>query len=108
MKRLFAALVMASMTGQAWGAGFYVRPYMAGGYGPSNGTSFTAAFNGFDRIRWGAGDVQAGDTLYVCGEHLNEYFNVGASGTSDEARKPMRCTHVPNRTREMWRLRCGE
>ena len=86
MKRLFAALVMASMTGQAWGAGFYVRPYMAGGYGPSNGTSFTAAFNGFDRIRWGAGDVQAGDTLYVCGEHLNEYFNVGASGTSDEAR----------------------
>ena len=72
MNRLFVASVMALMTSQAWGAVFYVRPYMAGGYGSSNGTGFVAAFNGFDRIRWGAGNVQAGDTLYVCGEHLSQ------------------------------------
>ncbi len=72
-----------------WGADWYVRPFFwPVQYGSAIGQSYNTAWNGFASVVWGAGGVQAGDTLWVCGVHDASYdFNdnaltVGASGTS--------------------------
>jgi hypothetical protein len=39
-------------------------------YGAQNGTNWANAWNGLESVVWGPGGVQAGDTLYVCGEHI--------------------------------------
>ena len=57
---------------------WYVRP-SGGSYGTEDGTSYNNAWNGFSNITWGAGGVQPGDTLYVCGEH-NEILTPGIDG----------------------------
>ena len=62
---------------------WFVRPFRKGDYGKKNGTSYENAWDGFGRIVWGPGGVQAGDTLYVCGFHTGSnghYLVVGASG----------------------------
>jgi len=57
---------------------YYVRPL---GYGNSegNGSSYSAAWDGFSNILWGANGIHSGDTLYVCGSH-SESLSIGASG----------------------------
>ena len=84
---------------------WYVRPY--GGntvtYGAENGTSYADAWDGFSKIAWGPGGVQAGDTLYVCGTHpspvramsgayvaSDSQLKIGASGTGEDARITIR------------------
>lgn len=64
---LFVFLVSA---GTASAANFYVRPVSSTNYGSSNGTSYANAWNGLKNINFGSGGVQAGDDLYICGEHL--------------------------------------
>ena len=57
---------------------WYVRPQAAAGvYGHEDGSSYANAFNGLtvaDRdgkagLVWGPGGIEAGDTLYICGNH---------------------------------------
>lgn len=72
---MFAFFAMAG--GSAAATNWYVRPEAsAGTYGGENGTSYANAFNGLtigDRskggLKWGSGGIQAGDTLYICGNH---------------------------------------
>ena len=46
---------------------WYVRP-AGGNYGTENGSSYANAWDGMENIGWN--QVQAGDTLYICGTHL--------------------------------------
>lgn len=47
------------------------RPTPVGGtYGLQDGTSYENAWNGIREIVWGANGVCAGDTLYICGQHI--------------------------------------
>lgn len=83
---------------------WYVRPW-GGSYDTENGTSYASAWDGFEKVVFGPGGVQAGDTLYVCGTHPNvtdtispgnpmnnrdTILNVLASGTSESARITIR------------------
>lgn len=71
---------------------WYVRP-AGGSYGAANGTDYANAWNGLSSIVWGENGVEAGDTLYICGSHINTYnggyaidqgnFIPDASGTPD-------------------------
>jgi len=72
------------------GGDWYVRP-VGGNYGSENGTSYANAWDGLLNVRWGAGGVQPGDTLYICGLHYynrtNRYqgsgdITISVSGTS--------------------------
>ncbi len=61
---------------------WYVRPGVYSGvsavipipvpgtYGNQDGTSYDDAWNGIREIDWGEDGVEAGDNLYVCGEHV--------------------------------------
>jgi PKD repeat protein len=80
------------------GANWYVRP-AGGNYGAEDGTSYANAWDGLLNVRWGAGGVDAGDTLYVCGTHIlnmtsKTLYNQGSitphSGDSDAARVTIR------------------
>lgn len=77
---IFCALLLAFSNTVA--ETFYVRP-SSGEYGDEDGSSYAAAFDGFSDISWGsgAGNVGAGDTLYICGSH-NGNLTVGAEGSS--------------------------
>ncbi len=57
---LVAALPLQAAT-------WYVRP-ASGEYGAEDGTSYDAAWDGFEDVTWNS--VQPGDTVYVCGQHL--------------------------------------
>jgi hypothetical protein len=72
----------------AWSATWFVRPGVydgqdasgypivrAGVYGAQNGTNYGNAWNGLRSVVWGAGGVQSGDTLYVCGTHIYSFTN---------------------------------
>jgi len=48
---------------------WYVRP-AGGSYGLENGTSYANAWDGLMNVKWGAGGVQPGDTLFICGVHI--------------------------------------
>jgi PKD repeat protein len=83
---------------QLKGANWYVRP-AGGNYGAEDGTSYANAWDGLLNVRWGAGGVDAGDTLYVCGTHILNMtsktpYNQGSitphSGDSDAARVTIR------------------
>ncbi len=69
---LFLLVVLISNCGLA--ATWYVRP-SGGSYGTEDGTSYANAWNGFDNIDWA--NMGSGDTLYVCGTHLDCYLDVG-------------------------------
>jgi Concanavalin A-like lectin/glucanases superfamily len=73
-------LVLAVTINCAFAATWYVRPN-GGSYGTENGTSYANAWDGFSNIVWGTNGVVAGDTLYICGAHLDTYLDVGASGS---------------------------
>jgi len=78
---------------------WYVRP-AGGNYGLENGTSYANAWDGLLNVKWGAGGVQPGDTLWVCGLHVYEMTNPAniaeqanikpTSGTSESARVTIR------------------
>jgi hypothetical protein len=83
MKRLLfiLGLHLALLQGQA--ATWYVRPLVfsntwngnypaptSGIYGSQNGTSYGNAWNGLQSVVWGAGGVNTGDTLYICGTNI--------------------------------------
>jgi hypothetical protein len=81
MKRLvfIVLLFCVLLPSLSWGADdFYVLPYDPGevngnGTGPdrpTGGVGSTGAWNGPENIVWGGGGVQAGDTLWILGEHL--------------------------------------
>jgi uncharacterized repeat protein (TIGR01451 family) len=59
--------------GETFAATYFVRPYLQGGtYGSGDGSSYGNAWNGmavFD-TKWG-NTVGPGDTVYICGKHLN-------------------------------------
>jgi len=74
---------------------WYVRP-AGGNYGLENGTTYANAWDGLLNVKWGAGGVQPGDTLWVCGLHIHNMVNLQitaeqadipiTSGTSESAR----------------------
>jgi len=59
---------------------WYVRP-SGGSYGTEDGTSYDNAWDGNAGITWGVGGVVAGDTLYICGTHV-ERLQIGDDGTA--------------------------
>ena len=75
-----AASSFTTMPASSW----YVRPGVytnfnpntgtpipvPGVYGSQDGTSYQNAWNGIQSVVWGAGGVEPGDSLYVCGTHL--------------------------------------
>jgi PKD repeat protein len=74
---------------------YYVRP-AGGNYGLENGINYANAWDGLVNVKWGAGGVQPGDTLWVCGLHVYNMTNTGnmasradidvISGTSESSR----------------------
>jgi parallel beta-helix repeat protein len=93
---LLALFLLASVLAAA---DWYVRP-AGGNYGLENGTSYANAWDGLLNVKWGAGGVQPGDTLWVCGLHVYEMTNPAniaeqanikpTSGTSESARVTIR------------------
>lgn len=53
-------------------------------YGANNGTTWSNAWNSFNRVIWGNGGVKAGDTLYISGGFETKIYTekllIGASG----------------------------
>lgn len=66
-RRAFALILLSLLAFEAGAATWYVRPVTAE-YGAEDGSSYAAAFDGFADIAWGAGNVNTGDTLVVCGD----------------------------------------
>lgn len=62
---------------------FYVRPNGAS-YGSGNGTSWENAWSGFGAVVWGsgAGQLGAGDTLFVGAGNYSTGFTAGGSGSA--------------------------
>ena len=58
----------------------YVRP-LGTDYGAENGLAYATAWEGLSAVQWGtsAGEVGPGDTLWVCGTHIN-YVTANDSG----------------------------
>lgn len=75
-------LVAAFSPGLLRAETFWLRS-SSGEYGSEDGTSYANAFDGPSDISWGsgAGNVGAGDILYVCGA-LTENLTLGADGTA--------------------------
>ncbi len=48
---------------------YYVRPE-GGSYGLGDGSGYDNAWDGLKSVLWGAGGVDDGDTLYICGTHI--------------------------------------
>lgn len=66
---------------------WYVRPDTSHS-GTRNGTSYAAAWGGWSEIVWGASGVNAGDTLYVCGNHAYAAsIAVGTHGATSDANR---------------------
>jgi hypothetical protein len=83
-------LQLLVLTIPAFAADWFVRPYGAT-YGAGNGTSWTNAWAGLDKVVWGRGGVQAGDTLWIGGVHgdlgsgyigTHTLLTVGAAGAN--------------------------
>ena len=68
-KKIIITAILA-LACKVYCADWYVRP--AGeNYGAENGTSYENAWDGLLNVVWGAGGVQPGDTLWVCGLHIH-------------------------------------
>lgn len=80
---IIAVFLVACLGVNAWGETFYVRDSSSGEYGAEDGTSYENAFDGFADIVWGsgAGQVGAGDTLYICDTIDGEKLTVSGSGS---------------------------
>ncbi|MDO8646998.1 MAG: right-handed parallel beta-helix repeat-containing protein [Candidatus Diapherotrites archaeon] len=90
MRFAFAIVALLFLSGFAFATDWFVRPATQFENATENGTSFETAFDGFQKIVWGASGVKAGDTLYICGTFIYPVdFNYGsnqtlASGTADK------------------------
>jgi hypothetical protein len=79
--RILAVLLLSLFANSVWAATWYVRP-ATGEYGAEDGTTYATAYDGFGDINWVA-DIDAGDTLIVCGTfNDNAALNVADSGTA--------------------------
>jgi hypothetical protein len=76
----FLFFVLLSLTSVLFAADWYVRP-SGGNYGLENGTSYANAWDGLLNVKWGAGGVQPGDTLWVCGLHIHNMVDRGYVAT---------------------------
>lgn len=78
---LLAALLVLTLTtlGAARGENLYVTP---AGAGSANGSDWSNAFAGFADVVWGsgAGQLGAGDTLWIAGGTYAETLNINGSG----------------------------
>jgi len=91
------SLVWLILSTDAAASEWFVRP-AGGNYGSEDGTSYENAWDGLLNVVWGAGGVEADDTLYICGLHLRTYAGspqweiIGpvTSGTSDSNRVTIR------------------
>ncbi len=63
------SLMWLILSADASASDWFVRP-AGGDYGSEDGSSYQDAWDGLKNVVWGAGGVDAGDTLYVCGRHL--------------------------------------
>ena len=84
---LTSLVLVVGLVGSAWATNYYVRPD-GGSYGSEDGSDWSNAFDGFADVVWGssAGQVGAGDTLYVAGGNYTSSIDPEASGTSDSVR----------------------
>lgn len=91
-KYIFLLIILLAMAwaGQVEGATYYVRPAATCAtngdgtlYACTEGAAGTpGAWNALASVLWdGAGEVSAGDTLYVAGTFTNEILTIGVSGT---------------------------
>ena len=71
-----SVLMFVFLCGMACAETFYVRPN-GGAYGTENGSSWANAFDGWTDIVWGsgAGQLGAGDTLYVGAGNYSQRVN---------------------------------
>lgn len=61
-------IVLCLVMGNAWATNFYVCPDTQGEYGAEDGSSLANCFDGNADIGWAS--INAGDTLYFCGDWL--------------------------------------
>ncbi len=73
-----AFLLLAITSVECEATAWVVRPGN-NSYGSNDGTSYENAWPGFGRVIWGPGGVREGDSLFVCGTHVETLY-VGASG----------------------------
>lgn len=80
-KAITSLLILVSVCSLA--ETLYVRPN-GGAYGTENGSSWANAFDGLSDVTWGsgAGNLGAGDTLYVAAGTYTQQFVAGGSGSS--------------------------
>jgi len=80
-------VILVGLASIASATNYYVRPD-GGSYGSEDGSDWSNAFDGFSDVVWGssAGQVGAGDTLYVAGGNYTSSITPAASGTSDSVR----------------------
>jgi hypothetical protein len=67
---------------EVFAATYFVRPYLqSGSYGSSDGSSYANAWNGMNALdtKWGD-PVGPGDTVYICGTHLEGRPTTGPFG----------------------------
>ncbi len=74
---LSVSLMWLIFSANATASDWFVRP-AGGSYGTEDGTSYANAWDGLMNVNWA--DISAGDTLYLCGAHINTY-NSGELGT---------------------------
>jgi len=107
VKNCFAAAVFAvsffGFSSQASAEDLYVRP-AGSSYGSGNGADWTNAFAGFANVVWGsgAGQLGAGDTLYVAGGANSGRLEIKGSGTSDNHITIKRATVADHGTATGW------
>jgi hypothetical protein len=91
MRYLIAALLLVAPFLRA--EDLFVRPD-GGSYGSENGADWSNAFDGFADVAWGsgAGQVGAGDTLWIAGGTYLTRLIPGASGTTDNYLRIWRAT----------------
>ena len=80
-KTFLTLLLSFLFLGVARAENLYVRP---SGAGASNGADWNNAFNSFSDVVWGsgAGQLGAGDTLYIAGGTYTTRLTMGAHGTA--------------------------
>lgn len=82
---LMGACLLSASFAWANGETLYVRP-VGGSYGTEDGTSYANAWDGFLNGMYNAADtagqVDPGDTLYVCGAHTAQQMEIYQDGTA--------------------------
>lgn len=68
LRLVVCLFVLALLNARAWAVDWYVCPDSQGEYGLEDGTSLANCFDGNADIGWAS--INAGDTLYMCGDWL--------------------------------------